>query len=291
MLAIRPRRIGKRPEPEHLTISEQRAEREFPPARPGQVKSGDWVGRRQHNAAANEAANRPKMTTKTSRRCKLEQRQQKDRPDEIELLLNAERPQMQERLHRRVGPEIAADAGEAHEPEIHGEVRIAEQAAADLAELGRRSHEPSDDPDETHHHEKRGEDALGPPGVKHREREPPGGALRENDSRNEKARDDKEDVDADEASGKPGAIGMEDDHAEHRERAQSVDVGSEIERRRSARRDQVRRFEGFVQHAGSVGGRQSPTVRPRRRKSLGRDRQAAATSLAWSAAETILPRT
>ena len=168
---------------------------------------------------------------------------------------------MQERLHRRVGAEIAPDASEPHEPEIHGEVRIAEQAAADLAELRRRSHEPADDPDETQHHEKRGQDALGAPGVKHREREPSGGALGQNDSRNEKAGDDKEDVDADEASGKPGAIGVEDDHAEHRERAQSVDVGSEIERLRSARRDQVRRFEGFVQHAGSVGGRQSPTVR------------------------------
>ena len=81
------------------------------------------------------------------------------------------------------------------------------------------------------------------------------------------------------------------DHPKHRERAQAVDVGSEIKRPRGARRDQVRRFEGFVQHAGSVGGRQSPTVRPRRRKSLGRDRQAGATSLAWPAAETILPST
>ena len=80
-------------------------------------------------------------------------------------------------------------------------------------------------------------------------------------SRNEKARDDKEDVDADKASRKPGAIGVEDDYAEDRERAQSVDVGSEIERLRSARRDQVRRFEGFVQHTGSGGGQQSPTVR------------------------------
>ena len=189
-----------------------------------------------------------------------------------------------------VGAEIAADAGETQEPEVYGEVRIAEEAAADLAELRRRSHEPSDDPDETHHQEKRGQDALGPPGVKHRERESSGGALGQNDSRNEKAGDDKEDVDADEASGKPGAIGVEDDHAEDRERTQSVDVGSEIERLRGARRDQVRRFEGFVQYAGSVGGRQSPTVRPRRRKSLGRDRQAAAESLARPAAGTILPR-
>ena len=162
---------------------------------------------------------------------------------------------MQERLHRRVGAEIAAHAREPHEPEIHGEVRVAKQAAADLAELGRRRHEPPDDPNETHHHEKRRQDALGPPRVKHRQREPSGGALAENDSRNEKARDDKKDVDADEASGKPGAIGVEDDHAEDRERAQSVDVGSEIERLRSARRDHVRRFEGFVQHTvlGTAG--------------------------------------
>ena len=108
-------------------------------------------------------------------------------------------------------------------------------------------------------HEKRRQDALGPPRVKHRQREPSGRALAENDSRNEKARDDKEDVDADEASGKPGAIGVEDDHAEDRERAQSVDVGSEIERRRGSRRDEVRRFEGFVQHVVlSAAGKARP---------------------------------
>ena len=154
---------------------------------------------------------------------------------------------MQERLGRGVRAEIAADAREPHEPEIHSEVRVAEQAAADLAELGRRSHEPPDDPNETQHHEKRRQDALGSPRVKHRQREPASLALGQNDSRNEKPGDDKEDVDADEASGKPGAIGVEDDHAEDRERAQAIDVGSEIEPRACSRRDEVRRFEGFVQ--------------------------------------------
>ena len=96
-------------------------------------------------------------------------------------------------------------------------------------------------------HEKRGQDALGAPGVKHREREPSGRAFAQNDARDEKARDDEKDVDADEAAGKPGAIGVEDDHAEHRERAQSVDVVPEIEPGRGSRRDEVRRFEGFVQ--------------------------------------------
>jgi hypothetical protein len=40
---------------------------------------------------------------------------------------------------------------------------------------------------------------------------------------------------------------VEGDDANDRERAQSIDIGPEIERRRGSRRDEVRRVEGFVQ--------------------------------------------
>ena len=241
------RRIGQRLEPEDLAIGDQRSQRELPSPRPGQVEGGDRIDRREIDAERERGDEHAYDDEGDQPPFELEQRKQQNRPDEIELLFDAERPEVQKRLHRRVGPEIAPDACEPHQPEIHREVRIAEQAAADVAKLRRRGHEPSDDPDEAHRYEKRRQDAFGAAGVEHRERETSGRALAENDARNEKTRDDEENVDAGESAWQPGAIGVEDHHAKHRERAQSIDVVSEIELGRSSRRDEVGRFEGFVQ--------------------------------------------
>ena len=50
MFAILSRRIGHRLEPKDLTVGDERAEREFPSARPGKVKRGDRVNRSEEHA-------------------------------------------------------------------------------------------------------------------------------------------------------------------------------------------------------------------------------------------------
>ena len=72
---------------------------------------------------------------------------------------------MKERLRRRIGAEVSADAREPQEPEIDGEIRVAEQTAPNVAELSRRSAKPADDPDGRRHDEERRKDALGAFGV------------------------------------------------------------------------------------------------------------------------------
>ena len=57
----------------------------------------------------------------------------------------------------------------------------------------------------------------------------PDGAFGQDDARDQKARDDEEYVDPAEAAGKQCAVGVENNHPDHRERTQPVDVFPEIE--------------------------------------------------------------
>src|SRR5208337_4118861 len=114
----------------------------------------------------------------------------------IELFLDAKRPEMQQRLCRRIRAEIAADPGKSQEPEVDGEIGVAEKPAADVAKLRRSGAEPADDPYETRDEEEGGQDAPGAFGVEHCEREAARRAFRQDDAGNEKARYDEEHVDA-----------------------------------------------------------------------------------------------
>ena len=112
--------------------------------------------------------------------------------------------------------------------------------------IGARA-EPADDPDALTTTRSGGQDAPCPLGVEHRERKPTDGAFGQNDARNEKARYDEEDVDAGKAARNERPIGVEGDDAEHRDRAQSVDVLPETEFAPSARGGDVGSVERFVQ--------------------------------------------
>ncbi len=177
------------------------------------------------------------------------QRRHEDRPDEVELLLDAQRPQVKKRFRRRIGAEIAPDPRQPQEPEIDGEIRVAEQAAADVAELDRRGAEPADDPDRGDHEQQGGQDALGPLGVEHRKREMADGAFGQDDARNQKAGNDEEYVDTGKAARQKRPIGMESDHPEDRKRTQPIDVLTEIEVAPAPCGGEVGRVEGLV-HQG-----------------------------------------
>ncbi|MCW2311521.1 hypothetical protein M2244_001254 [Rhodoferax antarcticus] len=76
------------------------------------------------------------------------------------------------------------------------------------------------------HQNQRREDALDTVRVKLGEAEIPALQASENDGRNQKARDHKEDVHADEATAQFAGKGVEHDDRENRHRPQAVDVGS-----------------------------------------------------------------
>ncbi len=78
-------------------------------------------------------------------------------------------------------------------------------------------------------------------------------AFGENDARDEKARNDEEDVDAGEAPRDERPVGVKGDHPENRERAQTVDVLAELEVAPEARRGEIGSVERFVQ-PGSCRG-------------------------------------
>ena len=130
---------------------------------------------------------------------------------------------------------------------------FAKQAAADVAELDRRRAEPAGDRDGAHDHEQGRQNALCPLGVKRPQREMADRAFGQNDARNEKARNDEEDVDADEAARDERPVGVERDHPENSKRAQAIDVVAETEIAPDARRGKVGSVEGFVQQGSCRG--------------------------------------
>jgi hypothetical protein len=160
---------------------------------------------------------------------------------------------MEQRLGGRIRAEISADSRKPHEPEVYREIRIAEQTPADVAKLDRRRPEPAGDPDGAAHDKERRQDSLCPLGVERPQREMADRALGENDARNEKARNDEEDVDAGEAPRDERAIGVESNHPEDRERAQAIDVVAEFEIAPNARGGEVGSVEDFVQHVPCRG--------------------------------------
>ena len=100
--------------------------------------------------------------------------------------------------------------------------------AADFAELFRIGPQPADDPDEGGDDEQRGQDALGALGVEKRQRKFLGFALAQDDARDQETGNDEKDIDPGKAAGQQAALGVKGHHAQHRERAQAVDVGPEV---------------------------------------------------------------
>ncbi len=133
----------------------------------------------------------------------LEQEQQHERPDDVELLLDRERPQVRQRsvaARKRVDPVHAVQQHDAELPQRRADV---DGVAAPVAARGRgdparvvegQQHARPD----AEHHEQRGQQAEGPAGVEQRQRHPPVDAhLVEQHRGDEEAGQDEEDVQAD----------------------------------------------------------------------------------------------
>jgi hypothetical protein len=144
---------------------------------------------------------------------------------------------VQERLELRGCIEVA---GLAPEREVGDEARARRDVLAQAAEFVGQEHEPAErQAGEQHDDERRKEPAHAPP-VEVGEAEAPALQVLEDDARDEKARDDEEDIHAGEAAGRGVRERVKGEHGEHRDRAQAVDIGP-VRRAARAHRASARR--------------------------------------------------
>ena len=148
------------------------------------------------------------------------------RPEHIELLLDAQRPVVDDRARDVVLREVVGL------PDCEVPVRSVQRRRRDvrahLAAVERCHDQPGCDRGRAEHQCREREQAAHPPRPEARERDPSVPCeLAQEKTGDEEAGDDVEDVDADEASGDGGEARVVEDHEDDRDRAQPLDVGSE----------------------------------------------------------------
>ena len=149
-------------------------------------------------------------------RCDQEQRE-----DEVELLLDGQRPEVGQRPQGGVLGEVA---GVLPEDEVGGEGGRRGHVLAEGAVRIRQEEPAAGDERRDEHEHERGEEAEGAAPVEPREREAALGEAAPDDPRDQIAGDDEEDVDAGEAAARRRGEGVEDDDGRDRDGAQPVDV-------------------------------------------------------------------
>ena len=161
------------------------------------------------------------------------------REEDVELLLDPERPGVEEGQAVGVGAEIVEllPEEEVGDRERGGGGRLGEGLQLVRGKPGQRQGDAGEE-DEG----ERGEDAAGAALVEPGEGEAPLGEVAGEDAGDEEARDDEEDVDAEVAAGEGGHAGMEEDDRQHRHGTEAVDVTT------------VGRG-GVARHAGRMGPR------------------------------------
>ena len=169
---------------------------------------------------------------------------QEQREADIILLLHRERPCVEQRLHVRTAREIA---GVGEEPEVGSEDDGGERGLGHAFEVAREIEPGGAGQHDEDHQRQRGDDAAEAALVEAQEREAAGVDLPRDDRRDEIARYDEEDVDADIAARKAGDMRVEQQHRQDRERAQPVYVAAIAGRRMGAGRGRV--------HGAGVAGK------------------------------------
>ncbi len=156
------------------------------------------------------------------------QKQQR-RPGEIELLLDRQRPEMDERVAGGIRREIVERP--ADQPDIDHVGRRKQRAFGVEFLFGRRQDEVAGNQRHQDDEQRRRQQAPGAPGVEGPQvdgaacgdflLQVPGDQI---------SRDHEEDIDADEAARQPGRAEVEGNDAEHGERAQAFDIRAERSR-------------------------------------------------------------
>ena len=157
---------------------------------------------------------------------------------------------MDQRLFVNAAAEIidggdVAEVDAAPEHDVRGERDHRHGAARDDAEIGGEHQERARAERGGDHDQQRRQDAAGAPLVEARQREGVAAELSQQDAGDQIPADDEEHVDADEPALRPAKFGVEEDHAEHRDGAQPVDISSVWEGR-AAGLIHLRRLSSYV---------------------------------------------
>ncbi|MNS95452.1 hypothetical protein D3C72_1297140 [compost metagenome] len=201
-------------------IGQHAADHQFPEARQRRIERGRAVavdGRhveqerhRRHRAEHREHAP-----------LALPGQAQQHGPEDVELLLDGQRPQVQQRLGLGGVVEVA---GLAPEGEVRDEARARGHVLAQLFPFVRQQGEPAEGHGGQQHQRQRREDALHAARIELAVAEAVALEAAQDDGGDQEARDDEEDVDADEAALDPLRERVVAEHRQHRDGAQPVDV-------------------------------------------------------------------
>ncbi len=132
------------------------------------------------------------------------------------------------------GPVVGVGRGEAP---VGDEEERRDAVPRDRGRAAREEHHPAGEHGDEEHRGRGGEDALHALAVELGERDPAAlVVLAQQERRDDEARDHEEDVDAEEAAGRPREQVIEDDR-DHGEGAEALDVAAERPRARTLRRD------------------------------------------------------
>ena len=190
------------------------------------------------------------------------EQEEQQREADVVLLLDRERPEVQERALVDVGGEVVAGGGQ----EVP--VGVVEQGAARVADdREARHHRPQQREDQAGRdddEDRGGQQPADPAGVEAADAQPPGLLeLAEQHPGHEEAGEAEEQVDADEAARGPAQPGVEEQHQVDRHGTQPVEVGSVAADHAGHRR--AGRRAGLHPRTGDVGCLTSPLTRRWRR--------------------------
>ncbi len=144
-------------------------------------------------------------------------------PEDVELLLDAQRPQVQKRLYVVVGVEVAHFLPRL-DVRQEGERRY--EAFAEIPQLVREKQRITNQDSRAEHHKKRGQEPSHATLVEFQVGEVPRLEFALDDAADEEARNDEEHVNAHEPAGEEGWEGVEEENHRDGDGAQTVDVGT-----------------------------------------------------------------
>ena len=193
---------------------QQRAGHQFPRARRQHVE-GKAVGRGLLGQRPAERARRDQPDQQQpSRLAMAGQRAQQQRKDDVELLLDRQRPALQQRHRFRAAREIA---GLGEEPQVAGKQQHGQRRFRHGRKIARQI-EPAG--------QQRGQYAPGAAFVKAQQREAALFQFARQNAGDQEARDHEKHVDPDETPAEPCDMGVEQHHRHDGQCAQPVDVGA-----------------------------------------------------------------
>ena len=225
---------------------QHRTGKQFKRAGERQIESRDRIGADQHHIEQERAH--------AEHGCDTQQVQpqpcgehQDQRPGQVELLFDTERPQMQQRLFGGFEVEIA---GLQQQRDVGGKGSARKNVAAEQRKRRRQHPQPSQNQRGGKHDDQGREYPPDPPVVEAEQTEAPKHEFARDDAGDQKTRDHEEDIDADEAAGQRQRKGVKDQNQHHRDGAEAIDIGPILRRRQGQGQRQLQANPGSRRTVG-----------------------------------------